>query len=47
MNYAVTGGVFYAESNSKVVCEECNFTQNFAFKGGVAFAQNNGIFELK
>jgi len=45
-NYAVTGGVFYAESWSKIRCEHCVFDHNFAFKGGVAYAQGDGIIEI-
>jgi len=45
-NYAILGGVFYAQFSSIIECSNCTFENNFAMRGGVAFMNSNGVLRL-
>lgn len=45
-NYAVTGGVFYSESESVIKIYDSRVTNNFAITSAVFHASNNGYFEM-
>jgi hypothetical protein len=45
-NTAIYGGVFYAESQSKIICTNCSISGNFAGYGGVVRGENDGQFEF-
>ena len=45
-NYAVEGGVFLVEGGSTITCHNCTFTQNFAYKAGIAMVLNNAILKF-